>query len=443
MSQAPTLFLLDALGGLARLVKRSPTLDGSVPLRVVGACLPFLDGNAYGLQVGLQTPLSFQRQRGRYQLKIHPEDHAQLARAHTAALPRLVAQGFLPRGGYWHQRLQDNFYWSEGGLFAGPPALCLWTGLLLKPAPGLWLRVSAGANRTSDAYAAEEHFIHDSERYTPLVLTLRGGGDTLSLGEEIATLGQLAPGPAWAERPLEEVPALGRAHVSFYDAHYFAEKRGKPTRRYRQRAQEQPAPAATLSAAPTVVEAGPCRLRRDTLTRALGPDGPQTHPVGISSVSILNQLPFTLRYDGMRVAIDYEPRALFAQSSALEARWRALYGEDFVSQHRGALWYLTKYFTPHPAGEPHFFVKPWAFFQTPPGVSSLIEGTRHEGFSTLRGVVATDWFHAAPAVFAVHERGRTLRVDEGTTLARVLAVPRGALREVITRESFLDTRAAP
>src|SRR5262249_51109484 len=45
--------VLDILGGLVRLTRRSPTLDGSVPLRVARACLPLLEGNAYGLQLVL------------------------------------------------------------------------------------------------------------------------------------------------------------------------------------------------------------------------------------------------------------------------------------------------------------------------------------------------------------------------------------------------------
>jgi hypothetical protein len=40
-----------------------------------------------------------------------------------------------------------------------------------------------------------------------------------------------------------------------------------------------------------------------------------------------------------------------------------------IEKARGAIWYLSKYFTPHPVGEPHFFVKPWALTRVPRGWS--------------------------------------------------------------------------
>src|SRR5262249_49765448 len=59
--------VLDILGGLVRLTRRSPTLDGSVPLRVARACLPLLEGNAYGLQLVLTRPLTVRRRLRHWQ----------------------------------------------------------------------------------------------------------------------------------------------------------------------------------------------------------------------------------------------------------------------------------------------------------------------------------------------------------------------------------------
>ncbi len=53
----PCFTVLDALGGFARLVRRTPTLDGAVPLRAAQACLPLLAGNALGWQVVISEPL--------------------------------------------------------------------------------------------------------------------------------------------------------------------------------------------------------------------------------------------------------------------------------------------------------------------------------------------------------------------------------------------------
>jgi hypothetical protein len=99
-----------------------------------------------------------------------------------------------------------------------------------------------------------------------------------------------------------------------------------------------------------------------------------------------------------------------------------------VERDRRALWYLTKYFTPHPPGDPHFFVKPFAFTRTPPGWSSLVEGIHGDGYDVLRGVVSTDVFHATPAVFHLRTAGAPVAVAAGTPLVRVIAIPRDLLR---------------
>ena len=90
--------------------------------------------------------------------------------------------------------------------------------------------------------------------------------------------------------------------------------------------------------------------------------------------------------------------------------------------------YFTKYFTPLPPGETHFFVKPWAFMQTPPGWSCLLEGVHGDGFDVLRGVVATDVFHAMPAVFQVYRAGEPIRVRFGEPLLQVMPIPRRLLQ---------------
>jgi hypothetical protein len=65
--------------------------------------------------------------------------------------------------------------------------------------------------------------------------------------------------------------------------------------------------------------------------------------------------------------------------------------------------------------------------QTPPGWSCLLEGVHGDGFDVLRGVVATDVFHAMPAVFQVHRAGLPIRVGSGEPLLRVMPIPRRLL----------------
>ncbi len=140
---------------------------------------------------------------------------------------------------------------------------------------------------------------------------------------------------------------------------------------------------------------------------------------------------FTAHFDGNTLAIEPDRKALALGASAIRAELEAALGEGFDVLHKGAVLYLTKYFTPHPNGEPHFFVKPWAFTSTPRGWSTEIEGMRGDGWDVMRGVVWTDRFHATPAVFAM-QASRRVRIAEGAPLLDALAVPRSVLAEGFT-----------
>ncbi len=54
----------------------------------------------------------------------------------------------------------------------------------------------------------------------------------------------------------------------------------------------------------------------------------------------------------------------------------------------------------------------------------MIDGRPGSGFDVMRGVVRTDRFHAAPAVFQLWRPGETITVARGTVLAELLAFPR-------------------
>ena len=114
---------------------------------------------------------------------------------------------------------------------------------------------------------------------------------------------------------------------------------------------------------------------------------------------------------------------------AIRAIWRAALGDAVVDGAKGALLYLTKYVSQHPPGEPHFFVKPFALTQTPPGWSCLLEGLDGDGsddepYDVWRGVVRTDAFHATPAVFHLWRQGVAFVVPEGRPLLRAIPLPR-------------------
>lgn len=436
----PAFEVLDVFEGLFRLETRNPTLDGSVPLRVAQGCAPLLAGNAYGHQLTLSRLLPIGERLGRVRLGA-PDDLARdLRRLSDAALPRLLAHGLLERDGPWHRALARGVVSASGRR-----RLALFTGLLVRPAAGLVLRVTAAANRRNTRIDVEEQLLGDrNERLVPLLLTIdfpRGATPPVTLAGEIACLAPLRPGATVTRRPLREAPAAGRAHADFYDAAYFAAKKDGVTGKYRRLVAQEPG-GASADARVELVEAGPVDAAIGTLDRATGAAGPVPveRPGGPVAITFRNAVRFSALFDGHTLAIEPDRAALARIAGEIERTWDAALGAGYVEAHRGALWYLTKYFTPHTPGEPHFFVKPAALTVTPPGWSCLVDGLHGDGYDVLRGVVSTDTFHATPAVFRLFREGEPIRVAAGAPLLRVIPLPRSLLSTTWRAVALDDAR---
>jgi hypothetical protein len=479
--------VLDALG-LCRLTRRTGDLDGAVPLRVAKACVPLLEGNAFGLQITLARPIEVRRRLGSLRAEPAGEHREALVRAHSAALPRLVSQGFLAPEGPWHRALRGGLAWAcRKGL--GPPRLRLWTGLLVRPDPGLWLRVAGAANRRNVLIEVSEAYLADDAAFVPLVVELRVRDEApqrLRLEGEIACIAPVLPDVQIEACALADAPEVGRAHAEFYDAKYFAVKKGQVTRKYRRlvggaagrrsasadrgSAGEEGEGSADEgsageegegegsagdggegsaregragSARVRLVVAGPAAPEIAEVTEVTTAAGPDPVPWRgrarrLASIVVRNAVPFRATFDGHTLAVAPEAPRLADGAAAVERTFAQAFGDDFIAANRGALWYLTKYFTPHPPGEPHFFVKPWAFTRTPPGWSSLLDGFHGDGYDVMRGVVATDAFFATPAVFHVRRLGAPIEVPEGAPLLRIVPIPRALLRAGFREARFLD-----
>lgn len=449
---APAFSVLDALGGCVRLVRRSPTLDGSVPLRAAQGCVPLLDGNAFGLQVTLTRPIVLRKRLGRWQVERDPfAEH--LRRLARGAVPILRAREDLRRAGEWDARLGRDAISCDGR------SIELWTGLLVRPHAGRWLWLQSTANRRPVGFGVRSRMIPDPSGWVPLVLEIvpDPGARILRLQGELATLASIAPGVTLRARPLAEVPEIGQAHLQFYTPDYFEAKRqGQITRRYRKQipAGREPASggvdggldgglggglgdvAVFAPPAPEIVATHACLL----------PDGPAEAVPDrfgrLSQARFGNAIDFRVTWDGHTMAIDPDREALAATASHIDDMWRGIYGAAAIDERKGALWYLTKYFTPHPAGEPHFFVKPWALTRTPPGWSCVIDGEHGAAFDVMRGVVHSDAFFATPAVFQLRGPVRDLAVKAGQPLLRVTPVPR-ALLEAGFELQTLDEPGGP
>jgi hypothetical protein len=419
--------VLDCLDSLFSLVRRSPTLDGSVPVRVARACVPLLEGNAYGLQLTLERPLHLQRALMRWRPQWDEADGRHLERLRRGAVPRLAVEGFV-RSPLWTRDLEAAV------ARAGPRGLKLFTGLLVKPDPGVWLRVTNAANRRNTLFEVTEQVIPDDDQWVPLVLELRpnpGAPSSFDLRGEVATIGALRPDARFREVALLEATDLAGAHARFYDRAYFEGKKDDVTGKYRRSVAGERLNEDDGRAMGRVARMGAASLELRPLgpfTTASGPDPvPRlADPRGIDTLIFRNEVSFTAFYDGQNLAIEHDRERLRAKAREVEQAFLAAAPGE-AKEHPGAALYLTKYFTPHPPGEPHFFVKPWALTETPPGWSSLLDGLHGEGYDVMRGVVSTDSFHATPAVFRVHREGEKVHVPEGRPLLRVIPIPRRLL----------------
>jgi hypothetical protein len=291
------------------------------------------------------------------------------------------------------------------------------------PREGTWLRVSGPGNRGAMGVRVRPSYIGGGET-VPLVVDFDVLDDDARLDGHVATLISIVPAVTARIEGAGGAQDLLAAHAEFYDAKYFATKKGETTKKYRRtiaragRNDETPArPPAVMRVAHL---AGP-KPEVVTIGEVLGAasTSPVRAPRGerFDVVRFANAVPFAAHYDGNTLDVHPDRDALARGAKAVEA-----VAADALT--KGALLYLTKYFTPHPHGEAHFFVKPWAFTETPRGWSSVLDGIRGEGYDVMRGVVWTDRFHATPAVFDVAPM-RVVKVASGVPLLEVFAIPRG------------------
>lgn len=392
--------VVDVLGGFATLEKRSQTLDGSVPIRVAQGCVPLLEGNAWGWQVRLTRPIELRKKlTGWIATGAGLDDRQRMTRA---GVPMLVRAGILRNT--WTKRL------GRGAVDIGR-TISVFTGLLVRPRAGYRLRASTSGNRRSWLYTVSESIIDDATEFTPLVLDIvpGRGADALSLDGEIATFGVLPARTSQKSCDLAEADSVARAHVAFYDGHYFGGKqRGLVARKYRDEIVRSPRRAADdLEIHTELVHGGPTHV--DALA---------------DRVRIRNAVGLTARFDGYKVHVEPERADLEELARGIRVTWEAWRQASNTLFHEGALLYLTKYITPHPPGEPHFFVKPPTLIRTTAGTSTLIDGIPGVGYDIMRGVVRTDSFHAVPAVFQLWRPGATIRIPRGTPLCDLFAFPR-------------------
>lgn len=409
---------IDFFGGLFSFSARSPTLDGSIPLRAAQACVPLLEGNAWGLQLNLEAPLTLERRLGRVHATFGARDN-EITAWHTSALLRVRSEALLPPKSAWWGLL------SRGVAYSSRSVLHLFTGLFVRPAKGHRLRIASPANRRPVSLHIREIVYSDARSFTPLFVQIDMKRMPLPfvVRGEVATVGILGDQVDIRSASREAATEMMSAHTSFYDAAYFNSKReGRTTKKYRRE-------IGLAQATDTRAALEHFSLGVESLTPTTPPQVATAN--GYESATDCDRLIFktpvalTVSFDGVNVSVTPDARDMDRYATSVRDAWEPWAKKLNLSANVGALLYITKYVTPHPPGEPYFFVKPPSLMRTSKGTSVLVEGVVGDTYDVLRGVVRAESFHAAPAVFHLRSPGK-LRIARGETLATLIPFPHAA-----------------
>lgn len=420
-----SLDVIDVLDGFFVMEKRSETLDGSVPLRAAQGCKPFLDGNAAGFQLRFSLPARLQVKTSGFVLELADQRYFDQEGEYAARIQELIRRGLIAEGGYWHRELQKGIAFEEDGI------LSLFTGLLIRPASGVWLLLSGASNRRSRVDLLECVFC-DERSFVPVILRIdisSKRGQEVWLDLELGCITPLRPNVSMTISPLEEEPRVGHAFNDFYQERYFTRKaEKKPTGSYRKLVAREPQEAREGHAQCHLFIAGENIHRVDTFHRfatALGEVSKNPTEDDLQFGVVCNIADFQGHWDGQKVR-DLSVNMPTESVQKFRATWERLFGKEHVSK----IDWLEEYAIERPGlvwGEPFLQIAPWVFAMTPPGWSSITEELHVGELEGLRGVISTDSFFHLGFVYQFYKPCH-FEIARGTPLARVLPVPRALLK---------------
>lgn len=419
---------LHALPGFCVLGKRSPTLDGSLPLRAAQHCAPVFEGNAAGFQISLVEPLTLRRTRRGVHVSMTPSGFDATQEEAPRRIEQLARSGVLRRGGYWHRLLAREALPVRGS------RLHLWTGYLVRPLPGVCLRVGRAFNRRS-RIAVVDHAIADATAFTPLVLEIDGrelGDEPLWVEREIGCVLPVAPATRMRVASIRSAPAVVRSFESFFDAPYFEMKKRRPTGKYRRMMRTTSSARVPTTCDADVYFGGPAVHTVSALTRFHGPAGVSTRAadgVALPHCTVRNTGAIDAFWDGQ--CFTREATALDDALRLFRRDWSAARGRPSSVAFEA----LAHYFHPAYRDDPYWLLHPWVFTVTPPGWSTVVEGSNVARCDGMRGIIRTDRFHAVSMVYRMYGPG-AVRVPRRAPLLRFFPIPR-RLQDASVRTSTI------
>lgn len=427
-----TAFEVVNVAQFCRLAKRSGTLDGDLPQRAVQGCVPVVEGSAAGFHVTIGDTAV---------LHVPADDHASASLHTTDEFDSILSQDtaqFAPLlrrccGPYWADRLSHGFFFTEGA------AAFLWTGILVRPRPGINLLVTGAFNRRCEI-GIRELVISDSEHFLPLVLEfdLASARDERTfLDTELACVLPLRSDYTITERRLRDMPELGRALVDYADPEYRA-RRGmqRPTGRYkaivqRETAARSPAPQAICSIVSSI-ENLPHRV--EPITRVLTTTGVlEVEPASAPLVAATFQLDVDVTIDTLGHGVRTVECGESEKVAAAQAVWTELFGKE--SLEAVPVLFEQASLVSSPYVSRLVFVGTLDLFHTPPGWSTIFDASHGAQYDGMRGVIATDVLGFANS--AIQVLSGSFTIPRGTTHLRALPIPRDLL-ELKASERSID-----
>ncbi len=174
-----------------------------------------------------------------------------------------------------------------------------------------------------------------------------------------------------------------------------------------------------------MVDFGAARLTTRGFHDFIGPDAlehSRRAPPEVGFVEVRAQATVTLSWSGF----DWrEKHRALSGLARLRKVWRQVCGADETNL-------VDRYFRYVILGPPIeqvFSLLPWFFVHSQPGWSCLLDGQSFPNVEGQRGVIRSDRFHQAPAVFRVLGRG-TVTIAAGAPILRVTPLPTNLLRPV-------------
>jgi hypothetical protein len=424
------LVFIDALNGLFKLGHRSATLDGTMPLKAAQHCLPFLEGSSAGIQIVADESMIKKDEDGIHDFFTWnpdlPDDDE-----YTVIVDKLFEKKLLSKS--WHSQLSEGISWRDG------QSLFIWTGLLTSGVEEGWLLIGGAFNRRIPLKISDL-VLPSSKSVQPIVIEVLIDGSTpeeIELKGEIACLLKLQTGHKIVSQNLDKSPKEAERLADFFDDSYFETRAEKlVTGRYKRLPHAEDASPSKGDCKVIDLGNAPYTVGRfEKFITAKGVVLDSKLSTQFEYVALTAQFPVQIDWDGFRWKPDFRDLAGYEE---FKSRWERVVGEKAKS----VVSIFEVSVLPGEAMEPFFNVIPWVMFKTPPGWSSILDGTHASDRDGLRGVVATDIFHQIVAPYRIVSTG-TVKIDVGESIGRILPIPKSFVKPEYRVSSFSELGDEP